>query len=1171
MLPRLRAAGMSVSELRPVPGVRPAAVLARALAGLLAPELGEVGRIAAAEELAGLLETGADVPAELRGRVLARADTAGHVLFVDQLEEYAGAGRAAARDLFGLLVALAGEDGTAGEDGAAALRVVATARPDSLDALLTAGTSDLVSDAVQFLAPLAAEDLERAVTAPVDAVPGLWFEPGLPERIVADAGDEPGRMTLVQFALTELWRRRSRSMLTHAAYDGLGGVAGALIGYADETVEKLPRARQDTARRLFVQLARPDADAFRRRPGRITELAPELAALARELAPSKLLVLSRDPDGSGELVDLAHEALTRLWPRLRSWLTDSRDFRAWQEQLRADQRRWEAQQREPARLLSGTDLTEAERRLAAHPADVSADERAYIRLSRRHSRRGARLKQSAVGALAVLMVLALVLGFSTWQSLRGTRQQLRTQAAGLLAQAAEDRPGNDPATALQLALAAWHTQQTPKTREALLHQYARGQYVVAAHPGVWRGQATGMDATPDGRTLVVVSKPSGGDRATLTVVTGALEGRLHTRRLGGVPAGQFVSAVSPDGRLVAMATKKTVRLWHVTAPERPVTLRRGKHAIPDQAGATMDFSSDGKRLLFTMDDHSVKCSNGAPEKCVPAFAEAWEVPSGKRLHVAANVVPRRGVVEAAFTKDPGTVAVARWAKDGRRLDVRDLATGRRLYSPGQIFNVLSSTTALVREGGEAALTAAGDQWYIQELGRTPGRKTAIPDVTTASDDATVNYSIDGMPGAGNGLTEAGYIESALTEVRTGRVYRTRLPTSGDAPNGSAQVAAVRRKGGGLTVLVPVGTSLMAVRAVPSGSARFRADDNAGEKRALAPDGHAVARVTGKTLEILNAARTRLRSVRIPEQKRIHDWMVTWTADAQRVVVWSRSSGLHRSYAAANLEESVPLPDTVRGGKSIDTVAGVRGSEFVLLTEDGKLARLDAADGRVLTRPFLAHHGPNSNGPLNDLFTYGQLIRRPGRPGQVAVVTRAGGGRGEVMLWDVRAPRRIAMLKGPALGMPYSDDSLGSGLVFSADGSRLAVQHADGQVRLWDADRAKPLPERVSRATSNHILGFGPDGTLVTFRSDKGLLQVYDLSDGSSRSLTVTDGFDEELTDVTTKLTPDGLLIDSGARRRTLDLRPEAQFRTLCAALARDYTKSERKLLPEGTPPEPPCS
>jgi hypothetical protein len=79
----------------------------------LEPGLGEIERLANAEELARLLETVDAVPVELRGRILAREEGAGRVLFVDQLEEYGAAEPEAARDLFVLLTALAGNDGTA--------------------------------------------------------------------------------------------------------------------------------------------------------------------------------------------------------------------------------------------------------------------------------------------------------------------------------------------------------------------------------------------------------------------------------------------------------------------------------------------------------------------------------------------------------------------------------------------------------------------------------------------------------------------------------------------------------------------------------------------------------------------------------------------------------------------------------------------------------------------------------------------------------------------------------------------------------------------------------------------------------------------------------------------------------------------------------------------------
>lgn len=267
-----------------------------------------------------------------------------------------------ARELFRMPAALAGRE------GGTLLRVAATGRPGPLESLVTPETAELAGEAVEFLAALSGEPLERAVTGPVAAEPGLWFEPGLPQRIVADAGDAPGRMTLVQFALTRLRDRRSRSMPTHAAYDELGGGAGALVGYADESLETLSESQLQSARKLLAQLARPEGDGFVRRPSPVGALPPELASAARELAPGKLVVLSPAPDGSGEIVDLAHESLTRLWPRLRQWLTDTREFRTWQETALHPEAARRPRPRGPFLDDLGTGAAHRDHRHLRHPA-----------------------------------------------------------------------------------------------------------------------------------------------------------------------------------------------------------------------------------------------------------------------------------------------------------------------------------------------------------------------------------------------------------------------------------------------------------------------------------------------------------------------------------------------------------------------------------------------------------------------------------------------------------------------------------------------------------------------------------------------------------------------------------------------------------------------------------
>ncbi|MEV7995843.1 hypothetical protein AB0O67_29300 [Streptomyces sp. NPDC086077] len=47
------------------------------------------------------------------------------------------------------------------------------------------------------------------------------------------------------------------------------------------------------------------------------------------------------------MIELAHEALTRQWPRLRHWLTESREARLRHETQRTQRERLELQQRDP--------------------------------------------------------------------------------------------------------------------------------------------------------------------------------------------------------------------------------------------------------------------------------------------------------------------------------------------------------------------------------------------------------------------------------------------------------------------------------------------------------------------------------------------------------------------------------------------------------------------------------------------------------------------------------------------------------------------------------------------------------------------------------------------------------------------------------------------------------
>jgi hypothetical protein len=106
------------------------------------------------------------------------------------------------------------------------LRVIITLRADFYDRPLQyESLGRLIKDNSEIVLPLSAEELTWAVREPARRV-GVGMEKGLAETIVADVGDQPGALPLLQYALTELFERRQERVMTQSAYEEIGGVFG---------------------------------------------------------------------------------------------------------------------------------------------------------------------------------------------------------------------------------------------------------------------------------------------------------------------------------------------------------------------------------------------------------------------------------------------------------------------------------------------------------------------------------------------------------------------------------------------------------------------------------------------------------------------------------------------------------------------------------------------------------------------------------------------------------------------------------------------------------------------------------------------------------------------------------------------------------------------------------
>src|SRR5262249_7077919 len=93
--------------------------------------------------------------------------------------------------------------------GSAPVTLVITLRADFYSQIITLDRklSDALARVQVNIGALTPDELRESITVPARLV-GLEFESGLVDRILTDVGSEPGRLPLVEFALTEIWQRR---------------------------------------------------------------------------------------------------------------------------------------------------------------------------------------------------------------------------------------------------------------------------------------------------------------------------------------------------------------------------------------------------------------------------------------------------------------------------------------------------------------------------------------------------------------------------------------------------------------------------------------------------------------------------------------------------------------------------------------------------------------------------------------------------------------------------------------------------------------------------------------------------------------------------------------------------------------------------------------------------
>lgn len=190
---------------------------------------------------------------------------------------------------------------------------------------------------LQRINALSREGLTNAITKPA-LKKYVYIDERLVERLVSEAGDDPGILPFVQETLRDLWDKRYENYISLEAYESLGGNAGSglkasIAAKADAaykaliSIDKEHRLeKENITKRIFLRLiqfgeGKPDT----RRQQSISELRSDqdtqgvFEETLRHLSSEKyrLLTVNRGDDDSK--VDIVHEALIEAWPRLKGW------------------------------------------------------------------------------------------------------------------------------------------------------------------------------------------------------------------------------------------------------------------------------------------------------------------------------------------------------------------------------------------------------------------------------------------------------------------------------------------------------------------------------------------------------------------------------------------------------------------------------------------------------------------------------------------------------------------------------------------------------------------------------------------------------------------------------------------------------------------------------------
>jgi WD40 repeat protein len=590
--------------------------------------------------------------------------------------------------------------------------------------------SDALQESIQILGPMNHAELQAAIINPA-AQMQVRLEDGLIQKLINAMDEQPGRLPLLEFALTQLWSNQRQGLLRHETYNEIGGVEEALANHAEQVYAQLNTGDQLRAQQIFIQLIHPGTGTEdSRRSATKDDVRPENWDLVARLASARLVVTNRQEYSGEETVELVHEALIRSWARLRQWMQLDGEFRLWQEQLRSTKRQWEESHCEEEMMLRGKALADADYWQQHRGKELSVGEQAFIgqslvlrdRQLKYHKRRQQFTIMGLTGGLITTLILTVLIG---WQGQQSNIREIEALSKSSEALFATNNKLEALVEAIRakrsLKLLRYSNAATESIVDLALKQATYGLVEYNRFSSHVDG-VRGVSFSPDG--TIIASIPENGI-VKLWNTNGTLKATLRSD-------GSTITSVSfsPNNQIIALASNnKTVQIWDINGTLKK-TITGHDAEVTD-----VTFSPDGQTIASSSADKTIRI---------------WDVNGTAKKTIIGHSAE---VTSVAFSPDGQTIASSSNDKTIRIWDINGTAkktiTGHSAevtsvaFSPdGQTIASSSNdkTVKLWNINGTAKKTIIGHSAEVTSVSFSPDGQT----IASSSADKTVKlWNING--------------------------------------------------------------------------------------------------------------------------------------------------------------------------------------------------------------------------------------------------------------------------------------------------------------------------------------------------------------------------------------------------------------------------------------------